>query len=169
MKLARTIAAAAWLAAAMAANSAPPPEEPVVLEADSAEIDDKKGVSVYTGNVKLTRGALTMTADKLTVYRQKQELQKVVAVGAPVHLHRAASATTKEARGEGQRAEYDPNSGDVLLLENAVLFQDRNEFRGNEIRYNLNSEFVNATKGASSDQRVRVVIHPKNSDGPPAP
>ncbi len=157
------IIAAVAIAAARIVNAAPVPEEPIVLEADKAEIDDKKGVSVYTGSVKLTRGVLTVLADTLTVYRNKQELQKIIAVGAPVHLHQAASATTKETRAEGRRAEYDPKSGDVLLLENAVLQQDRNEFSGNEIRYNVNSEFVNATKGAAADQRVRVVIHPKDS------
>ncbi len=149
-------------------RAAPPSEDPLILEADKAEIDDKKGVSVYSGNVKLSRGPLTVNADKLTVYRDKQELKKVVAVGNPVHLHQLATATTKEIRGEGQRAEYDPKSGDVLLLQNAVLFQDRNEFRGNEIRYNVTNESVNATKGEAADQRVRIVIHPKNSDAAPA-
>lgn len=169
MKRINTIAIAFLFAVALAADAAPAPEESIYLEADKAEIDDKQGVSVYTGAVKLTRGALTVLADKLTVYRNKQELQKIIAVGVPVRLHQAAGPATKEARGEGRRVEYDPKSGDVLLQDNAVLHQERNEFSGNEIRYNVNSESVNATRGQAADQRVRVIIHPKESAAPPAP
>ena len=64
--------------------AAPPgPASTIYLDADQVDIDDKQGISIYVGNVKLTRDLMTITADKMTVYRDKQDLKKVIAVGAP--------------------------------------------------------------------------------------
>ena len=154
---------------ALAAAPPPPADATIYLEADQVDIDDKQGISIYVGNVKLTRDVMTITADKMTVYRDKQDLKKVIAVGAPVHLHQAASATSKETTGEGLRMEYDAQSGEVLLNDNAKLHQESNEFSGNFIRYNVNSETVKAGKGTTTGERVHVVIHPKEAPKTPTP
>jgi len=154
---------------AFAAAPPAPAAATIYLEADQVDIDDKKGVSTYVGNVKLTRDTMIITADKMTVYRDKQDLKKVIAVGAPVHLHQTASATSKAMTGEGLRMEYDAQNGEVLLNDNAKLLQESNEFTGNFIRYNVNSETVKAGKGATAGERVHVVIHPKETPKTPAP
>jgi len=155
----------------VAFSAAAPSNQPIYLEADQVDIDDKQGVSTYTGKVKMTHAELQIEADKMTVYRNKQQLQKIIAVGTPVQLHQAATATSKELRGEGLRLEYDAISGEMLLSENAQLHQEENDFSGNFIRYNLNNETVKAGKGELQNQRVRVVIRPKEAakTAPPAP
>jgi lipopolysaccharide export system protein LptA len=35
-------------------------EQPINLEADAADIDDLKGISIYTGNVVLTQGSMVI-------------------------------------------------------------------------------------------------------------
>lgn len=147
----------------VAFSAAAPSNQSIYLEADQVDIDDKQGVSTYTGKVKMTRAELQIEADKMTVYRSKQQLQKIIAVGTPVQLHQAATASSKEIHGEGLRMEYDAISGEILLSENAKLHQEENDFSGNFIRYNLNSEIVKAGKGETQNQRVRVVIHPKEA------
>jgi lipopolysaccharide export system protein LptA len=159
---------AAWCGALAAAAAPSPQDQTIYLEADRVDIDDKQGVSTYTGNVTLRRGVLSLKADMMTVYRTRQELQKVIAVGTPVQLHQSASETTREMSGEGRRAEYDATSGELLLQDGAKLRQERNEFTGNFIRYNVNTEVVQAGKGDSTDQRVRVVIQPEPKTPPPA-
>ena len=152
-----------------AAAPAPAADATIYLEADQVDIDDKQGISIYVGNVKLTRGGMTITSDKMTVYRDKKDLKKVIAVGTPVHLRQVATATSKEMTGEGQRIEYDAQNGELLLNENAKLHQESNEFTGNFIRYNVNSETVKAGKGATPGERVRVVIHPNEAPKTPTP
>ncbi len=154
---------------AFAAAPPAPADATIYLEADQVDIDDKQGVSTYTGNVKLTRNVMSITADKMTVYRDKQALKKIIALGAPVRLRQAASATSKAMAGEGLRMEYDAQSGEVLLNENAKLRQESNEFSGNFIRYNVNNETVKAGTGSAPGQRVHVVIHPKETPQPPTP
>lgn len=163
------VSTSSFIAGAHAAIPAAPADATIYLEADQVDIDDKQGISIYVGKVKLTRGAMTITSDKMTVYRDKQELKKVIAVGTPVHLRQAASATSKELTGEGLRMEYDAQSGEVLLNDNAKLRQESNEFTGNFIRYNVNNETVKAGKGATPGERVHVVIHPKEAPKTPTP
>ena len=152
-----------------AAVPAPTADTTIYLEADQVDIDDKQGISIYVGNVKLTRGGMTITSNKMTVYRDKKDLKKVIAVGTPVHLRQAATATSKEMTGEAQRIEYDAQNGEILLNEDAKLHQESNEFTGNFIRYNVNSETVKAGKGATPGERVRVVIHPNEAPKAPTP
>lgn len=158
-----------FIAGARAAAPAAPADATIYLEADQVDIDDKQGVSIYVGNVKLTRGAMTITSDKMTVHRDPQGLKKVIATGTPVRLRQAASATSKELTGEGLRMEYDAQTGEVLLNDNAKLRQESNEFTGNFIRYNVNNETVKAGKGTAAGERVHVVIHPKEAPKPPTP
>ena len=53
--------------------------QPIDLEADSADIDDLKGISIYTGNVILTQGSMVIKSSKLTLYTNKdKELEKAI-------------------------------------------------------------------------------------------
>ena len=42
-------------------------QQPINLTADRAEMDDSKGISTYTGSVKLIQGSLTLTGERLIV------------------------------------------------------------------------------------------------------
>ena len=62
-------------------------EGPITLDADEAEIDNDRGVSVYTGNVVLTRGGRQVTGDRMTVHlRGDDQLDHVVVEGEPGHV-----------------------------------------------------------------------------------
>ena len=47
-------------------------DKPIELEADSANLDDKKGISIYRGNVILTQGSTKLNASELTLYHDKK-------------------------------------------------------------------------------------------------
>ena len=59
-------------------------DQPVLVEADSADIDDAKNMSVYSGNVEIQQGSLRILADKVTVYHEERKPQRIVAEGQPV-------------------------------------------------------------------------------------
>lgn len=138
----------------------------IYLEADRVEIDEKQGISKYEGNVKLTRGDMSITADTMTAYKNSKELQRVLAVGNPVHFKRNATETQKEIRGQAQKLEFDAIKDTVVLSDNAKLWQDQNEFSGNTIKYNIAKELVTASGGSSKQERVHVIIHPKDKNAP---
>ncbi len=146
--------------------------QPINLEADSADIDDSKGISIYTGNVVLTQGSIVIKSRKLTLYLdKKRELEKAIAEGNKDNL-----ATFKQ-RPEGKdqdfkaRAEtmtYYLADDKIHLLKNAHVWQDGDTFSGNKIIYDTKKETVLATskkdkngKPVSNGGRIRVTIKPK--------
>ena len=44
-------------------------EQPIMIEADSLEIDDREGTSLYRGNVDIRQGTIHITADSVKVCR----------------------------------------------------------------------------------------------------
>ena len=59
-------------------------DQPIEIEADAAELDDEKKVTVYTGNVVVIQGSIRMTGDTMTVYyTSENELDVVILDGKP--------------------------------------------------------------------------------------
>ena len=63
----RFLAALALAACATTAHGlASDKDQPIEVEADSAELDDAKKISIYRGNVVVTQGTIRMTGDVMT-------------------------------------------------------------------------------------------------------
>ncbi|MCK5698025.1 MAG: lipopolysaccharide transport periplasmic protein LptA [Gammaproteobacteria bacterium] len=144
-------------------------KQAINLEADSADIDDLKGISIYSGNVVLTQGSMVIKSTKLTIYYDKnKELEKAVATG-----HKNKLATFKQ-RPEGKttdffaRAEtmiYYLQKDKIHLLKQAYINQDGDTFSGDKIVYDTKKETVAANSNKSNRNdggRVRVTIQPKS-------
>ena len=74
------------LAAGGAAGLATDKDQPMDLEADAADIDEGRGVSVYTGNVVATQGSMRLESEKLTVHHPAGKAQRIEAEGRGVFL-----------------------------------------------------------------------------------
>lgn len=147
--------------------------QPINLEADTADIDDLKGISIYTGNVILTQGSMVIKSSKLTLYTDKnKELEKAVAVGSEKKL-----ATFKQ-RPEGKDADlrarsitmiYYLKKDKIHLLKKAYVWQAGDTFSGDKIIYDTKKETVVASSKKNKDGkpvssgRVKVTIQPKNN------
>lgn len=46
-------------------------EQPIRVQADSAELDDKQGVAVYRGDVVVTQGSTKLTGNTVTLKQDK--------------------------------------------------------------------------------------------------
>ena len=83
---------AAWLFLALLLL--PPPlaaleddqEQPIRITADQALRDEKKGFTVYSGNVRMNQGSMHIEADSITIYHLLEEADKIVAQGQPARL-----------------------------------------------------------------------------------
>lgn len=137
----------------------------IYLEADTVDINEKKGISIYKGNVKLTRGDITIVADMMTAYKNDGGLQKFIATGKPVKFTKAASSRTdgakqKEIKGQALEIDYNAKNEIIKLKNDARLWQGKDQFSGNTIVYDIASESVTANKGSAANGRVKVIIHP---------
>lgn len=137
-------------------------EQPMYVEADRADIDDKRGVSVYRGNVKITQGTLALTAAELTVHSQNGEIVKAVAVGQPATYRQRPDGKDQDVEAEALRMEYFATEQKIVLLDKAEVRQAGDTFRSDKINYDIAKDVVNAGASAGTPgDRVRITIQPK--------
>jgi lipopolysaccharide export system protein LptA len=152
------------LAAPLASATSGDTQQPITIEADRAEIDERQAVSVYSGNVLLSQGSLQVEADTVTVHAEAGQLRRIIAEGSPVH-YRQQRDNEADIRGQSLRMEYDADSKRLLLLNNAELWQGENRFSGERIQYDPEQDRViasGAAEGEGADRpRVRVTLQPK--------
>ena len=140
--------------------------QPIEVQADSVEVDDQKGVSVYRGNVRLTQGSIVLLADVLTAYHPGRQLEKAVAEGNPAHYRELLDQKPQELRAEAPRMEYLADKKQLVLTGGAHVWQGGNEFSGAVIEYDVRNDIVRARGGKTGSGRVEVVIQPQRQPNP---
>ncbi len=134
--------------------------QPVTIESNSGFYDDKKGVSIYTGKVIVIQGSMRMDADKVVVYMQNREIQKLVATGAPVKFKQTPEEGKEDVHGNSLTAEYYPETQLLILIKEALVWQGRNSTASERIEYDRISEVVKAGDSSSDTKRVHVILQP---------
>jgi lipopolysaccharide export system protein LptA len=133
--------------------------KPVRITAQKALINEKTGVSTYTGNVIVIQGTLKITAHVLTVYQKNRRLHRIVATGSPATFKQRPDNKPVDVRGRARNMEYLAHKDIVILKNRASLKQGGNTFRSNHIVYNLNTDQVKAAPGVGKG-RVNITIQP---------
>lgn len=151
--------------------------KPTNVEANQMAYDDVKQVNTFTGNVILTRGTLTLKADKMIVTQSPEGYQFATLFAAA-----GGSATFRQKRDggpnlwiEGQaadRIEYDSKTEVAKLFSKAKVklldgAKPTDEVEGEFISYDSRAEFysVNNTPTGESKPgagRIKAVIQPRN-------
>jgi lipopolysaccharide export system protein LptA len=152
-------------------------EKPTNVEANQMAYDDIKQVNAFSGNVVLTRGSLTMKADRMVVTQDPAGYQFATLYAAPGGI-----ATFRQKRDggpnlwiEGQaadRIEYDAKTeiakfyvkAKVKLLEGV---KPTDEVEGEFISYDSRAEFYSVNNMATGESkagagRIKAVIQPRN-------
>lgn len=141
--------------------------QPIQLEANRGQIDQKTGVSVYEGNVIISQGSMRLNADVATIHVKDGGFQRMEATGNPVKLRYQPTADKPEIIGVSQRVEYDVAGAKVIMSGNARLTQGQDVFTGDRIEYDLKSDVVRA-RGAGNNGRIQFTIQPRVQDAAPA-
>ena len=160
--------------------------KPMNIEADLLTHDDKQKLSVFTGNVVLTKGTIVMRGGKLEVRQDDAGNQFGVLYAAGnkrAFFRQKREALDEYMEGEGQTIYYDSKADTVRLVKNAEVrrlagTRLTDEITGNDILYNNTTEVVTVDGGARSNtdagapigkSRVRAVLTPQQQKGPAAP
>ena len=138
-------------------------DQPISIEADTVDIDDRNDISVYRGDVRVMQGTMRLFADTLTLYGLR-EPAKIVAEGAPVRFLQRPDEQDKDIRGEALRLEYLIPDDKLFLYDNAKIWQGDNTFASHRIEYDVNRELVRAGDREARGQRVKVLIQPRKSE-----
>ena len=151
-------------------------EHPIEIEADTAELDDQKNVTIYRGNVVVTQGSIRMTGETMTVYyNEEKDLDTVIMEGHPATYRQLPDNSEIYDEAEALRMEYYENKNLIVLIDQAVVKQEGLRFSGSRIDYDtLNSKIKakGSTKQADSNEqgtdsgsgRVKITIKPKDKE-----
>ena len=137
-------------------------DQPIHITADQALRDEKKGVTVYSGNVHMTQGSLHITASKITIFHTAEELDRIIAEGAPATLQQQPDPNKGPVHARAQVITYYRTEERVHLQREAHIEQDGAIVTGNSIDYLVAEQLVKADSDQKqSGTRVQVVIPPQ--------
>jgi len=155
-------------------------DKPTQLEANRMSADDARKVSIFEGNVVLTKGTITLRGDRVVVRVDPEGYRHATVTGNPVRFKQRGDATGGRpavwTEAEAQRVEIDEKNERIELFEKAKVTRDKDEVLGEYMLLDQRSDFLSASAGkdtkAASEARVRAVIQPKapatGTEKPPA-
>jgi len=141
--------------------------QPILVNADSAQIDKKTGVTVYKGNVILHQGTMKILADTVTIYSEEKKINKIIATGddnqAQYQQQPSHEKQDELVVAKADTIEYMVGNKTLHLLDNAYLLQDGATMKGYRIDYDLRASVAKASgQGPNSkSERIQVVIPAK--------
>ena len=147
-------------------------DKPTNIEASKMSSDDARRMSIFEGNVVLTKGTVVVRADRIVVRQDPDGFQFTTAYGKPVRFRQKGEPKGDcegvWTDGEALRVEIDDRNERIELFERAQVTRDKDVVNGEYIFVDQRTEFfsVSAAKGAaaaSPQGRVTVVMQPKSA------
>ena len=131
-------------------------DEALELEADSASYDNKTGIAIYNGNVKISQGNIVLKGDMVEVHTVDDEVSKLIATANPSRLIRRDEQHAIEA--EAQRIEYKMTEGIVDFLGKVKIKDAGKLLTGDHAIYDIQKKTIDMKK---KENRVKLIIQPK--------
>ncbi len=180
------LALSAWTAQAEKADR----DKPMNIEADALRYDDVKQLSIFTGQVVLTKGSILIRGARLEVRQDTQGNQFGVVTaeaGKRAFFRQKREGLDETIEGEGETIDYDGRLDTVKFIGQAQLRRYQgaklsDEFNGGIIVYNnltdvftLDGAPASGAPGSTGQPgapsgRVRAMLTPKSDPAlAPAP
>ncbi len=144
-------------------------DQPIRIQADDAQLDDKNGVATYKGDVIITQGSMKVTGNTVTITRTPSgDIDVVTSVGNLAYFEQLQTAgDTKPVQGYGVTIQYHASQDRVVLIDRAkVVDKDNNVTQGEKIVYDTVKKLASAgratgSKVTESRPRIDMVINRK--------
>lgn len=147
--------------------------KPMHVESDALRYDDLKQISVFSGNVVLTKGTILIRGSQIEVRQDAEGYQYGLVTGAPAKqafFRQKREGMEEFIEGEGDTIEYDGKADTVRFIKKAQMRRLRgatlaDEVTGALIVYeNLTDRFTvdgGAKAAGAPTGRVRAMLTPK--------
>ena len=136
-------------------------QQPLEIEADTVLIDERTGLSIYSGDVKVVQGSLILSAEVIQLFSNQQKVTKIVAKGS-----KNKRAYYKQNQPNQQRfieatalnISYLIKKEFIHLQGNVHLIQGFDSFKGATLDYDIKNDKVIAKQSKDGTERVRFKI-----------
>lgn len=139
--------------------------QPINVNADSSEFDEKAGVQSLQGNVQITQGTLQINADFIAITLENNALSKIEGRGSPIRFEQENEAG-ELMQGQAREIIYNAVDGTLILVGDASLSQPRQSLTSERITFNGQTQKVSADGGERSSGgggRVSIQIQPPSN------
>jgi lipopolysaccharide export system protein LptA len=156
--------------------------KPTNISYGSMDIDDVKQVTILLGGVKLTRGTLSMTAERAFVKQTPEGFQQVTLFGdgkKATFRQKRDGAGDQWVEGDADRIEYEEQAELVKMFNKASIRRleggkQNDEVQGEFISYDSRKEFFSVRNTATGESkpgggRGTMVIQPTRTEPPATP
>ncbi len=143
--------------------------QPIFVKSDALNLDSKKRVFIYTGNVEAKRGDMTIVSERMVgQYDEDNKLTELVAEKSVVITR------GEDLRATSNRARYDVPAAKIQLTEQPELTNKGNVLSADKITLYVNED----RSDAEGEVRVRIIkaddlsganplkVAPKNDNAP---
>jgi lipopolysaccharide export system protein LptA len=123
------------------------PNLPVEVTAETLDVNQQDGTAVFNGNVVVIQGEMRLAAARVLVIYSEEEsaIKRLIATGDVVLVSGPDEA-------EAERADYEIDSGTVVMTTNVLLTQGTAAVSGDKMTVNL------LTGTAEMDGRVKTIF-----------
>jgi lipopolysaccharide export system protein LptA len=137
--------------------------QPIYIQSDRAERDERKGTTVYTGDVEVDQGSLHISADRVLIFSSNDQVDRMEAHGNPARMQQKTSVEKDPVYARARKIDYLVANEELTLTGNASVTQEGAKMTGSQIIYYMREQRVKAGRpGASTDQsRVITIIPPR--------
>ncbi|WP_438990191.1 LptA/OstA family protein [Lentibacter sp.] len=124
---------------------------PVEISADSMDINQNTGSAVLVGNVLIGQGEMRISASSVSIQYNSDRSQI-----AQLKASGSVTLVSGEDAAEAAQAEYNVESGMILLSGNVLLVQGQTAITADKMRVDTNSGT------AKMEGHVKTVLNVKN-------
>ena len=136
-------------------------KQPIQVKAYTVVIDERKGLSTYTGDAKVSQGSLMLSADKIELYSNQKEVTKVLAIGSKNKLAYYKQNQPNRSRfieAGAIKINYLIKKEIVQLRGKAHLIQGFDKFSGGTLDYDIKNDKVILEQSKDGKERVKFKI-----------
>ena len=144
--------------------------KPINVQADSAEMDDKRGVAIYRGDVIITQGTLKITGDTVTItLTNGGDIDVFTSVGQPAYYEQQPAENKDIVQAYGRTIQYFATNEKIIIVDQAKVIQQGSTKKKKKIIYDTKKQIVTAGRAkqgtvSTPAPRINMVIQPKNKD-----
>lgn len=146
---------------------------PISIEANRMVSQENQNSVLFLGKVDARQGNLTILAEEMTVFYTEKKGEKESAKNTPATnqvekliCKNNVKITQGDWLGTGDRMDYFAKERKVVLSGNAKAWQGQNMVSGKTIVYYLDEKRSVVEPDATTNGRVRAVIHPDSKKKP---
>ncbi len=143
-------------------------EQPIRIQSDTAERNEKNGQTTYSGKVEMTQGSLRIEADRITIHSKGSKVTHIIAMGSPARYQQQPELDKELVKATGNTIQYYIDTEKLHLIEQASVKQGGATLKGERIDYDIQSSIMKAGT-TESPSRVEMVIPAATTQQSPEP